>query len=108
MSKKWVISDLHFGHDNIVKFSRDYREGNNAEEHDEWFREIQEYEGYKIGNKGTVLSFKRCSNGKKLSPYVDKDGYLCVTIRKNNKPKGKKVHRLVSEVFIANPQNLPK
>ena len=36
MSKKWIISDLHFGHDNIVKFSRDYREGNNAEEHDEW------------------------------------------------------------------------
>lgn len=39
MSIKWVISDLHFGHSNILKYSGEYRDGNTSEEHDEWLIE---------------------------------------------------------------------
>lgn len=36
MSNKWVISDLHLGHKNILKYSGELRAGNTSEEHDEW------------------------------------------------------------------------
>ena len=36
MSNKWVISDLHFGHTNILKFAGDLRGGTTSQEHDEW------------------------------------------------------------------------
>jgi len=36
MSKKWIISDLHFGHKNILKFSGPLRGGTTSEEHDDW------------------------------------------------------------------------
>lgn len=36
MSKKWVISDLHLGHNNILKYSGSLRGGTTSEEHDEW------------------------------------------------------------------------
>jgi len=34
--KTYFISDLHLGHENIVKFSYRYRKGSNVDEHDEW------------------------------------------------------------------------
>jgi calcineurin-like phosphoesterase family protein len=36
MSKKWIISDLHFGHKNILKYAGQLRGGSTSEEHDEW------------------------------------------------------------------------
>lgn len=36
MSRKWVISDLHFGHRNILKYSGPLRGGSTSEEHDAW------------------------------------------------------------------------
>lgn len=36
MSTKWVISDLHLGHKNILKYSGDLRGGATSEEHDAW------------------------------------------------------------------------
>jgi calcineurin-like phosphoesterase family protein len=36
LSKKYVISDLHLGHKNILKFSGPLRGGTTPEEHDEW------------------------------------------------------------------------
>lgn len=35
-AKIYIISDLHFGHKNILNFSGDYRLGTTIEEHDEW------------------------------------------------------------------------
>lgn len=39
MSKVYFTSDLHFGHKNILKFAREYRQGSDIEEHDEWLIE---------------------------------------------------------------------
>lgn len=36
MSKKFFISDLHFGHKNILKYSGALRGGSTSEEHDQW------------------------------------------------------------------------
>jgi len=38
-SKKWIISDLHLGHKNILKYSGALRGGNTPEEHDAWIIE---------------------------------------------------------------------
>jgi len=36
MSKKYVISDLHFHHKNILEYAKGLRSGTTMEEHDEW------------------------------------------------------------------------
>ena len=53
---------------------------------------------------GQVLSF---SKDKPIwrKPTPDKDGYLCVGIKINGKNTTRKIHRLVAEAFIPNPEN---
>ena len=77
---------------------------------DEVWRDIKGYEGqYQVSNKGNIYSVDRKdSQGKKcggrmLRPGYDKDGYLQVALCKDGKPKTKKIHRLVTETFIPNP-----
>ncbi|GGB05455.1 metallophosphoesterase family protein [Agarivorans gilvus] len=36
MPSSYIISDLHFGHANVFKFSAGYRQGRTIEEHDAW------------------------------------------------------------------------
>lgn len=38
-SKKYIISDLHFGHPNIITYAKGLRGGLNSEEHDRWLIE---------------------------------------------------------------------
>lgn len=56
---------------------------------------------------GQVLSF---SKDKPIwrKPTPDKDGYLCVGIKINGKNTTRKIHRLVAEAFIPNPENKPE
>ena len=75
------------------------------ENKEEW-RAIKGYEGlYEVSNTGRVRTIK------KGSPYVlkmyDKFGYKDVMLWKNNKMKNKRVHRLVAEAFIPNPNLYP-
>lgn len=68
------------------------------------------YEGlYKVSNLGRILSLNYKHTGKErvLKPDTDKDGYLQVILCKNRENKCCKVHRLVAQTFIPNPENKP-
>ena len=60
---------------------------------------------YLISNDGFIKSLK---HNKILIPYIDKDGYSGVGVFVNYKPYYKRVHRLVAEAFIPNPENKPQ
>ena len=69
---------------------------------EEW-RDIKGYEGkYQVSNLGRVKS-----RHKILKPNNVK-GYLYVYPSKNSKKEALKVHRLVAEAFIDNPENKPE
>ena len=72
----------------------------------EVWKDIKGYEGlYQISNLGRV---KRVTTGRILKGGKDKDGYLMVKLYKNNIRSNKKIHRLVAEAFIPNPENKPQ
>lgn len=72
----------------------------------ETWKDIKGYEGlYQVSNLGRVKGLKR---NKILKPGKDKDGYLYVTLYNMYKLKGQKVHRLVAQTFILNPENKPQ
>ena len=64
---------------------------------------------YQVSNKGRIKSLKRknVTEDKILAPRLDKDGYALVNLRKNNHRTTFKIHRLVAQHFIPNPNNLP-
>lgn len=68
------------------------------------------YEGYEVSNFGQILSlnYHRSGKSKLLKPSKDKDGYFQVTLYKDGKIKRIMVHRLVTEAFLLNPNNLPQ
>lgn len=71
----------------------------------EIYKPIKGYEGlYEISNMGNVRSIR---NNKVLKPNTDKYGYFYVIFSVNQKRKTLKVHRLVAETFIENPENKP-
>ena len=64
------------------------------------------YEGiYGITSCGKVWSYKR---KKFLTPGVNNKGYLYVNLCKDGKVKKYKIHRLVAEAYLPNPNNLPQ
>lgn len=84
----------------------------------EYYANIKGFEDlYQVSNYGTVKSITHRVNkdgcqlvkGKILSPFVDrKNGYLCVNLSRGGKYKIYRVHRLVAETFIPNPDHLPQ
>ena len=70
------------------------------------WKEIDGYEGlYEVSDLGRVKSFW---HGKEriLKPGKNTCGYLHVSLFKDGKVKQPKIHRLVAEAFIPNPDNL--
>lgn len=64
---------------------------------------IAEFENkYQVSNKGNVMSLNYLNTGKPklLKPKVNKQGYLEVTLNKNDKHYYRIVHRLVFETFM--------
>ena len=76
---------------------------------EEW-KEIKGFEGaYLISNKGNVLSIPR-RGSKGQEPTLRKisythDGYAKVRLLHNGKDRTMRIHRLVAEAFIPNPEN---
>lgn len=73
---------------------------------EEW-KDIEGYEGlYQVSNEGRVINVRR-NLILKLSNDNSR-GYLKVDLWKDGEPKTYKVHRLVANAFIPNPNNLPQ
>lgn len=69
---------------------------------EEW-KNIEGYEGvYQVSNFGEIKNIK---TNRILKAGINSDGYYCVVLRKNNNQKSFKVHRLVAQAFICNPEN---
>lgn len=88
----------------------------------EIWKDIHGYNGiYQVSNFGRIRSngfeFKqKVSNGievkryalpKILSQSYTVEGYLVVTLLKDRKAKQYKVHRIIADAFIPNPENKP-
>lgn len=84
----------------------------------EVWKDIKGFENYyQVSDLGNVRSITRFIDnplgglkqltGKPMNPYLNKKGYLLVTLR-NQHRKVAKIHRLVAKAFIPNPENKPE
>lgn len=81
----------------------------------EEFRDIPGWEGYyQVSNLGNVKSLDRLSwngkvwhklKGRVLKSTKDREGYLAVSLTKNNSRKVKRVHQLVAMAFLDHKPN---
>ena len=82
----------------------------------EIWKDIKNYEGlYQVSNYGRVKSLEKISkiNGriyptKILKCHIGTKKYLDVDLCKNGISKRHRIHRLVAECFIPNPENKPQ
>lgn len=70
----------------------------------EQWKTIEGYE-YEVSSEGRIRNKK---TGRILKPAKNSSGYLQVVLCKNGKKKSLFVHRLVADVWIPNPDNLPQ
>ena len=62
-------------------------------------------EQFAVSNQGTVINLKTC---KRLTPSINYNGYIYVDLRGEGWRENKGYHRLLAELFIPNPKNLPQ
>lgn len=86
----------------------------------ETYIQIKNFEGcYEVSNLGNVRSierpvynsdgsWKRTAKSRIMKPYKMPNGYLHVSLRKGTIYKSLRIHRLVAEHFLNNPDNLPE
>lgn len=68
------------------------------------WKDIKDFPNCFVNNKGEVKGISRVV----LQNIYDKDGYTKVSLKhKNGKIYGKRIHRLVAQAFIPNPENKP-
>lgn len=65
---------------------------------------IPDFENYLIGEDGRVVNVRK---GNTLTPSLNENGYLYVTLWKHNRAYSRTVHRLVAEAYVPNPDNKP-
>ena len=76
----------------------------------EIWKTIKDYPNYQASNLGRVksLNYNRTGREKIMKPRKDKDDYLIINLCRNGKKITYKVHRLVAQTFLDNPNNLPQ
>ena len=75
------------------------------------WKSVDGYGGrYEVSNTGKVrsLNYENMKIVRELKQCKHRKGYLLVLLYSNGKGKLVKVHRLVAEAFIPNPNNLPQ
>lgn len=64
------------------------------------------FKDYVVSTAGRVLSYKR-GGWRELQPYIGKNGYKYLNLRKDGHTVRKNIHRIVAETFIDNPESKP-
>lgn len=65
---------------------------------------IEGFPNYRIYSDGNIETIKV---GKFLKPWIHKPGYYDIQLTSNKLTKPFKLHRLVAQTFILNPENKP-
>ena len=72
----------------------------------EIWKTIEDYPNYQVSNLGRVKSL---NYGKeKIMSYDNNKGYNRIQLCKDGKTKHFRIHRLVAQAFLPNPNNLPQ
>ncbi len=66
---------------------------------------IPEFENYSIDRYGNIYNDKY---GIQMKPCPNSCGYLQIGLSVDGKRTQKKIHRILGEIFIPNPDNLPE
>ena len=75
----------------------------------EIWKDIEGFEGlYQVSSLGRVKRYYKNSKEKILKLQLHRTGYLNVVLYKESKGKHHRVHRLVAQAFIPNPENKPQ
>lgn len=84
----------------IVKYRQNIRGSDNMEK----WKAVEKFPKYSVSSHGNVRNNK---TSKILKATKDRDGYYRLTLRSEHAYVNVKVHRLVAEAFIPNPDNKP-
>lgn len=77
---------------------------------EEIWKRVQEYPRYEVSNLGRIraIYIRGIKRNKILKPKLTKKGYLEISLYRERKHKSFRLHRLVAQSFIPNPNNLPQ
>ena len=77
----------------------------------EFWAQVEDFPNYQVSSMGRVRSCVTRTNtwfGKILRTYIDKNGYLKLSLFRDGKKFPRYSHKLVANAFVANPLGLPE